>query len=57
MGSKGIEVKMAPPHPGDFIRTEIVQELGLSVDETARILGSQSEGAFRGPKRSVLTVA
>ena len=40
MGSKGIEVKMAPPHPGDFIRTEIVQELGLSVDETARILGA-----------------
>ena len=40
MESKGIEVKMAPPHPGDFIRTEIVQELGLSVDEAARILGA-----------------
>ena len=42
MGSKGIEVKMTPPHPGDFIRTEIVQELGLSVDEVAQILGVDS---------------
>ncbi len=30
---------MAPSHPGDFIRTEIVEELGLSVTETAEILG------------------
>ena len=39
MESAGIEVKMTPPHPGDFIRTEIVEELGLTVDETAKILG------------------
>ncbi len=39
MESTGIEVKMTPPHPGDFIRTEIVQELGLSVGEAAQILG------------------
>jgi len=28
-----------PPHPGDFVRTEIVEPLGLSVTEAARILG------------------
>lgn len=39
MGPTGIEVKMTPPHPGDFIRTEIVEELGLRADEAARILG------------------
>ena len=39
MDPTGIEVKMTPPHPGDFIRTEIVEELGLSADEAARILG------------------
>ena len=39
MDPDGIEVKMTPPHPGDFIRTEIVEELGLSADEAARILG------------------
>ena len=39
MESAGIEVKMTPPHPGDFIRTEIVEELGLTVDEAAKILG------------------
>jgi len=28
-----------PPHPGDFIRTEIVKPLGLSVTAAARVLG------------------
>ncbi len=27
-----------PPHPGDFIRTEIIEPLGLSVTDAARIL-------------------
>jgi len=27
-----------PPHPGDFIRTEIIQPAGLSVTETAKAL-------------------
>jgi addiction module HigA family antidote len=27
-----------PPHPGDFIRTEIIQPLGLSITDAARIL-------------------
>jgi addiction module HigA family antidote len=28
-----------PPHPGDFIRTEIIEAHGLSVTEGASILG------------------
>jgi len=28
-----------PPHPGDFIRTEIIEANGLSVTEGASILG------------------
>ncbi len=27
-----------PPHPGEFIRTEIIEPLGLSVTAAARIL-------------------
>ena len=40
MAPAGIEIKMTPPHPGDFIRIEIVEDLGLTVDETAKILGA-----------------
>ncbi len=32
-------IAMAPPHPGPFIREEILDELGLSVSETATVLG------------------
>ena len=39
MAIKGIPVNMTPPHPGDFIRTEIIEDLGLSVTRTAEILG------------------
>ena len=28
-----------PPHPGDFIRTEIIEPLGLSVAAAAKVLG------------------
>jgi addiction module HigA family antidote len=28
-----------PPHPGDFIRTEIIETLGLTVTEAAAALG------------------
>lgn len=34
-----IQVGMTPCHPGDFIRTEVVEELGLNVTRAARILG------------------
>lgn len=30
---------MAPSHPGDFVRTEVIEELGLSVTQAARVLG------------------
>ena len=29
---------MKPPHPGDLIRTEIIESLGLSVSKAAEIL-------------------
>ena len=35
----GVDVKMMPSHPGDFVRTEIVQALGLSVTKAAEVLG------------------
>jgi antitoxin HigA-1 len=30
---------MNPPHPGDFIRTEIIEAEGLSVTSAAKVLG------------------
>ena len=30
---------MTPPHPGVFVRTEILEELGLSISRAADILG------------------
>ena len=30
---------MTPSHPGDFIRTEVIEELGLNVTRAAQILG------------------
>ena len=39
MAAHGIEVNMTPSHPVDFIRTEILEELRLSVTAAAGILG------------------
>ena len=39
MAAQNIEVNMTPSHPGDFVRTEIVEELGLTVTKAAEILG------------------
>ena len=39
MNELRIIVNMTPSHPGDFIRTEIVEDLGLSVTRAAEILG------------------
>ena len=39
MADNGISVSMAPPHPGDFIRTEVIEELGLTITKAAEILG------------------
>ena len=30
---------MTPSHPGDFVRTEIIEELGLTITKAAEILG------------------
>jgi antitoxin HigA-1 len=32
-------IGMAPPHPGAFIREEILDELGLTVSDAAKVLG------------------
>ena len=39
MASSGIKVSMTPSHPGEFIRAEIIEELGLTVSKAAEILG------------------
>ena len=39
MEANGITVHMTPSHPGDFIRAEVVEELGLSITKAAAILG------------------
>ena len=38
MSTGGIKVNMTPSHPGDFIRKEVIEELGLSVTKDSRIL-------------------
>jgi addiction module HigA family antidote len=39
MGATTTKIGMAPPHPGAFIRDEILEELGLSVSAAATALG------------------
>ncbi len=39
MVKEGIKINMTPSHPGDFIRTEIIEELGLNVTKAAKVLG------------------
>ena len=39
MDSSEIAVNMTPPHPGEFVRREVVEEYGLNVTEAAAILG------------------
>ena len=34
-----VRVNMTPSHPGEFVRTEILDELGLTVTQGAKILG------------------
>ena len=38
MTAEGVQVNMTPSHPGDFIRAEVIDELGLSVTRAAEIL-------------------
>ena len=39
MATNGIKVNMTPSHPGDFIHTEVIEELGLNVTKASQILG------------------
>jgi addiction module HigA family antidote len=39
MSREPVRIGLVPPHPGVFIRGEIVDELRLTVSETAKILG------------------
>lgn len=39
MADRDVRVRMTPSHPGDFMRREIVEELGLNVTKAAEILG------------------
>ena len=39
MSAADIKVNMTPSHPGDFIRKEVIEELGLNVTRASRILG------------------
>jgi antitoxin HigA-1 len=38
METTTINIGMKPSHPGDFIRTEILDELGLTVSKAAEVL-------------------
>ncbi len=39
MARNEIKVNMTPSHPGEFIRLEVIEPLGLSVTRGAEILG------------------
>jgi antitoxin HigA-1 len=39
MTVKSAKIGMSPCHPGDFIRLEVFDELGLSIAHAAKILG------------------
>jgi antitoxin HigA-1 len=38
MNTTSTNIGMKPSHPGDFIRTEILDELGLTVSKAAEVL-------------------
>ena len=38
MGTQDFHVGMTPSHPGEFIREEVIEDLGLNVSRAARIL-------------------
>jgi addiction module HigA family antidote len=39
MSDAPVKIGMTPSHPGEFIRAEILDELGLSVSAAAEVLG------------------
>ena len=38
MTSNDVTLRMTPSHPGDFVRIEVIQELGLNITKAAKIL-------------------
>ena len=41
MARRGIKIGMTPTHPGRFIKTEVLDGLGLGVAKAAEILGGR----------------
>ena len=39
MGNSPEEMKLEPPHPGEFIREDILPELGMTIKDLAEHLG------------------
>ena len=39
MEHKITKMNMKPPHPGSFIQTEVIEEMGLEIPQIAEILG------------------
>ena len=39
MALNNVSLRMTPSHPGDFIRIEVIDELGISITKAAEILG------------------
>ena len=39
MVKDNIKVRMTPSHPGDYIRAEVIEGLGLSVKRASEVLG------------------
>lgn len=39
MATNDLGLRMTPSHPGDFVRIEVIEELGLSITKAAEILG------------------
>ena len=39
MEHKITKMNMKPPHPGSFIQTEVIEEMGLAIPQIAEILG------------------
>ena len=39
MAKAKLQMGIPPVHPGEFVRTEVLDELGLSIAKAARVLG------------------
>ena len=39
MATEEIKMNMTPPHPGESVRIEVIEELGLTVTQAAEVLG------------------